>query len=430
MNQNLAKAVTLSLATLVACSASATNGDNLIGIGPISRAMGGTGIASPQDGISAVFANPAAMCFTPGCDYAEVDFAGTLFAPKPAADVSVPWGSVSQDSRETVYAIPAIGLSLPIDKDTRRWRFGLSAYGVTGLGVDYRGTDLESLMGTLPAPPFPPDVSGLPGVYTSLQIMKFAPSISWQVAPNFSVGGALHIDYATLDLGYGSSPGYGIGGQIGLIWKPVDGLSLGVNYVTPQTTDFRNVMNVAPLKTAPPVWRDLTLESPQTVGLGAAYSMMEERLLFAVEGRWLNWGGAEGYKDFGWEDQWVAAAGVQFAVIRKKLFLRGGYNYGSNPVTANEGFTDPGPTDPGVTVQGTTFPTFAYESFRIIGFPALVEHHVTVGLGYAFSEKFEVNVAYMHAFENSISESSASGAFTYESSLSEDSLELGLTWRF
>ena len=46
---------------------SATNGDNLMSIGPISRAMGGVGIAAPQDAISAVFANPAAMCFGPYC---------------------------------------------------------------------------------------------------------------------------------------------------------------------------------------------------------------------------------------------------------------------------------------------------------------------------------------------------------------------------
>jgi hypothetical protein len=48
---------------VIATSAEATNGDNLISIGPISRAMGGVGIAAPQDAISAVFSNPAAMCF-------------------------------------------------------------------------------------------------------------------------------------------------------------------------------------------------------------------------------------------------------------------------------------------------------------------------------------------------------------------------------
>jgi long-chain fatty acid transport protein len=35
-------------------SVHATNGDNLTGVGPISQAMGGVGIAAPKDGISAI----------------------------------------------------------------------------------------------------------------------------------------------------------------------------------------------------------------------------------------------------------------------------------------------------------------------------------------------------------------------------------------
>ena len=66
----------------VANDAYATNGDNLISIGPISRAMGGVGIAAPQDAISAVFSNPAAMCFGLYCPGSEFNFAGTIFMPK------------------------------------------------------------------------------------------------------------------------------------------------------------------------------------------------------------------------------------------------------------------------------------------------------------------------------------------------------------
>ena len=45
----------LFLTVLLSTPALATNGDNLIGVGPVSRAMGGVGIAAPQDAISAVF---------------------------------------------------------------------------------------------------------------------------------------------------------------------------------------------------------------------------------------------------------------------------------------------------------------------------------------------------------------------------------------
>ena len=78
------------LATIIICGAMlltgasvsmATNGDNLIGVGPISRSMGGVGVASPQDSISAIFANPAAMCFGAYCPGSEATFSGTIFSP-------------------------------------------------------------------------------------------------------------------------------------------------------------------------------------------------------------------------------------------------------------------------------------------------------------------------------------------------------------
>jgi long-chain fatty acid transport protein len=125
--KNLIKILAIASALAIASTALATNGDDLIAIGPNARALGGTGIATPQDAISAVFANPAAMCFTPGCAYSEVNFAGTLFMPHISGEVDNPAGNFSSDSKSNVYAIPAIGLSLPLDPVTRRWRFGLAA---------------------------------------------------------------------------------------------------------------------------------------------------------------------------------------------------------------------------------------------------------------------------------------------------------------
>src|SRR5512135_1144585 len=134
--------ITVFFILVFAGFASATNGDNLMAIGPIARSMGGVGVAAPQDAISAVFANPAAMCFGPYCPGTEVNFGGTLFMPKVDASIVASDGSIiSAESDRKVYAIPAIGLSVPI---TNNWRFGLAAYGVSGLGVDYRGTSIDN----------------------------------------------------------------------------------------------------------------------------------------------------------------------------------------------------------------------------------------------------------------------------------------------
>jgi long-chain fatty acid transport protein len=72
--------------------------------------------------------------------------------------------------------------------------------------------------------------------------------------------------------------------------------------------------------------------------------------------------------------------------------------------------------------------TFGYEYFRIIGFPAIVENHITFGIGYNLSEKVAINLGYKHAFEKTIKETSE--PITLESKLSEDAYDFGLTFKF
>jgi long-chain fatty acid transport protein len=72
----------------------------------------------------------------------------------------------------------------------------------------------------------------------------------------------------------------------------------------------------------------------------------------------------------------------------------------------------------------------------IIGFPAVVEHHLTLGMGFRFTEDLVLNVAWVHAFENT--QSSSGDMMTpggpvptsVESSLYEDTVDVGLSWRF
>jgi long-chain fatty acid transport protein len=393
-----------------ATDAQATNGDNLISIGPISRAMGGVGIAAPQDAISAVFSNPAAMCFGPYCPGSEFNFAGTLFMPKAKTRFTIPGygfdtGKLSSDS--DLFAIPAIGISSPINQNLR---FGIAAYGVSGLGVDYRDDDF---------------------VFTNLQIMKFAPNLAYLVTPNFSVGGALHINYGALDLGDGTSAGFGFGGQLGAIYK-TGPFSFGATYITPQKIKHKNVANFdAPFGDTS--LDDLKLESPQTVGFGIAYEPMINVFLIETNAKWLNWSDADGYKDFEWRDQWVFNIGAQYKPT-PKVALRAGYNYGRNPVKTHSWSDLDGP----VTVQGKSVPRTNYEVLRIAGFPAIVESHITTGIGYQLTKSVSVDLAYMHALKKTVKQSGTvfdpnagfASSATLESSLYEDSLEFGITWRF
>lgn len=408
----------------------ATNGDNLIGTGPISRAMGGVGIAEPIDAVSAVFANPSAMCFGDYYPSSEFNFAGTLFMPKVSAKITNMAGVIQSDSEENIYAIPSIGIAVPIGTESSDWRFGLAAYGVTGLGVDYRGSNIDnsSFYNFGPMGQFPL----ASGEYTSLQIMKFAPAVAYRYSENMSFGLTMHIDYGALDLRSGTAIGYAFGIQPGMTYRLTDDLSVGLTYVSSQKVDHKNVADFdqdGSLDT-------LALEAPQQIGLGVAYDVQSLPALFEIDCKWINWADADGYKDFDWENQWVLALGAQVEPV-DDLIIRIGYNYGKNPLKIHNDFN--GTINPfdmsqnSTNVQGKRINNYYYETFRIIGFPAIVEQHVTLGMGYKFSNKFSLHLGIMSAFEKSIEESGldiTGNPVSLESTLSEKSIDFGLSWDF
>jgi len=252
--------------------------------------------------------------------------------------------------------------------------------------------------------------------------MKFAPAVSFSPSEKLSVGVALHGVYSSLDLRNGQSSNYGLGAQVGILFKPNDTVRFGAGYMTPQSVTHENVSDFD----GDGKLDDLKLEAPQQVSAGMA--LLFPRLLIEVDARWLNWSSAKGYEDFDWEDQWVFAVGAQLEIV-DNLFLRAGYNYGKSPVKEHSGFNGTAP----VTVQGKTMPGYYYETFRTIGFPAIVEHHVTAGVAYRFSDSFSLHLGYMHAFEKTMTETGTDiygQPVTLESRLSEDSVEFGLTWKF
>jgi long-chain fatty acid transport protein len=416
MRERVFLAAIATVIVLMSVPAFATNGDIMIGIGPVARSMGGVGIAAPQDAISAVFANPAAMCFSPYCPSSEADFSGTIFMPHVSARVTAGGETVSIDADEKIYPIPAIGISIPLSDKSPYWRFGFGAFGSAGLGVDYRNTllDRRNFAG-FGGNPF------IAGEYTQLQILKLSPAIAAQVTDRLSVGLGLHLDYAVLDLHNGTSDGFGLGLQWGSIYRATDRLSLGINIITPQSVNHEDVIRNAAGQF------DLELESPFQAGVGAAYTFLDGRLLIEGDVKWFNWANSTGYEDFDWKNQWVLAVGAQYKPV-SKLALRVGYNFGENPVREHNNWS------PGFrVVQGITFPNYYFETFRIVGFPAIVEHHVTLGIGYELTPRLAVNLGYMHAFENTITERGTDlvgNPALIQSSLSQDSVDIGLTWRF
>jgi long-chain fatty acid transport protein len=132
---------------------------------------------------------------------------------------------------------------------------------------------------------------------------------------------------------------------------------------------------------------------PQEVDVGFAVRPVPP-LLVAVKVAWLDWSGALETSTLNaaspdtpgappslslpstmnWSDQYVFAIGIAHDLTEKTI-LRGGYNYGSNPVPEN-----------------TLNPLLA----------AIAEHHFTFGGGYAFNPMWQVSAAVEYAFNNQV----------------------------
>ncbi|MBF0536673.1 MAG: outer membrane protein transport protein [Nitrospirae bacterium] len=396
----------------------ATNGDNLIGVGSGSREMGGTGIAAPQDAVGGIYSNPAAVAG----EKINMDFMGTLFIPSVTNKATVGNLSYSADSASKVYTIPSVALTIPVSTQAT---VGIAAYGVSGLGVDYRGTNVDntryydfSAMYGRPAGSIVYPLES--GTYTNFNGMQFAPFVRYKVNDQFSVGVAGRVNYSMLDLGTGTSQNYGIGAKVGILYKPMDTVSLGLTYSSPIEVNYKSVSDFDGNGTKD----NLKLEQPQEVGFGIAFEPIKDKFLIETDLKWINWADATGYKDFDWSNQLVVGAGLQFKPVQN-LALRAGYNYGKNPVDSHSNFTG----SKMMSMQGYAMPTYYYESFRITGFPAFVEHHLTLGLQYTVAPQVSINVGYMHAFNKSMKETGtnmAGAPTSFESSLSEDSIELGV----
>ncbi|HEX5709713.1 MAG TPA: outer membrane protein transport protein, partial [Sulfuricurvum sp.] len=91
---------------------------------------------------------------------------------------------------------------------------------------------------------------------------------------------------------------------------------------------------------------------------------------------------AKGYKDFGWDDQDVIIVGYQYA--QDNWAVRAGYNHSKSPIKEQD---------------GTTYNGAVLNFFNLVGFPAIVEDHYTVGGSYNLSKSTSVDLAYVYVPE-------------------------------
>ncbi|NPA17005.1 OmpP1/FadL family transporter [Persephonella sp.] len=411
------------VSALLSTGAFATNGDNMIGVSPASRAMGGLGTGICLEPTDSIFRNPGWLGRQKGFN---ISFGGILFMPHVKAKSSIGGQPASYEtSKADTFTIPEIAITNQINDQVV---IGIGAYGVSGMGVDYR------------------DKANLARMHTSLQFMRIVPAVGYKISDQLAIGGALHLAWGSLDMGAilcgdgtdpttcwnaggGQSQSYGIGASIGINFKPLDDVCLGAYYQSGVKMKYKNVFD----SDGNGDFEDLKLEQPQEASVGVGFRPIEE-LKFGFDIRWINWSGADGYKQFKWKDQWVFAVGGEYKVT-PRLALRAGYNYGKSPIRSKSGLNAPNMNY--IPDLQAPFPDFNLEWFNLVGFPAIAEHHLTFGFGYQFTENFTLNVSYVRAFEKTVTTTGTyydrAGAYpnsTVSAKNAQDSIGVSLDWSF
>lgn len=443
MLPGLKRALAASL-LLLSPLAYATNGMFMPGYGVQSMSMGGVGIASGQDAMSAA-ANPANLSFV-GMR-GDIDL--TVFNPRVKAfvrcggpfqfgcynDTLAPMGEVESDS--DIYWIPNMAMSMPLSD---KLSVGLAFVAASGMGTSF-DPNFFSFNGSST----PPDDHNL-----GIQLMQLiipitvaykpveTQSIGISLVPavqRFNASGLQAFEVFNISsdpdhlTNQGNDYGFGGGVRVGWIGKFLgDKLAVGATYASEvKMTKFDKYrglfanhgefdipanygigITVRPnddWTVAFDINKILYSEVPSigNVGPGKLNTLPNVVALAGLcpDNSPYCLGGSQGM-GFGWRDQTVYKLGVAYKAT-PDLTLKAGLNYAKTPIPDDR----------------LTFNLLA---------PATVERHYSVGMTYKLSENLDVSAMFMRATQNSQTASRMQvigvGAFA----MSQNYFGVGLSW--
>ncbi len=427
----------LAAALLVAmpATARATDGHFLHGVGAVNSALGGAAVASNTSLLGSFFVNPAGLAAYSGTN---VEMGFELM--KPDRTVTSSYGPMSGSTTSTseFTPIPAFGFTTQLNDHVV---VGLAGLGIGGFGVNYAADPKNPIL--MPKP------YGFGQVYSNFGLMKIIPAIAWKASDKLRLGVAVNIDWASLavnpmptaapaaDPGPDGTPftaddrafyssaaaadgAFGFGVQAGFQYQATEQLAIGASYTSAQMFqdfEYKAVYenpNLPSFNTARTF--KFRMDAPAIYAAGFGWAPTS-KLQTAVDVKYFTYKSTKGFdkvgfnadgsvKGFGWDNIMVVAAGAQYAAS-DKVTLRGGYNYSGNPIPdANSMYNLPA--------------------------PAIVQHHITAGLGFKVRDGVEINIAGYTALENSISgpmlRPSAIPGTTVKNTMSEKSMLVGFTF--
>ena len=322
---------------------------------PASGGMAGTSVAAPQDFLSAINANPAALTqykgthFTIGGAFAEA----TVDLEQKAAVPLLGVAAFSAKSSTPGAIVPAIGVAQEVDGLPLPTTVGLAVLGAAGGGSSYVQVPASNATSSY------------------LLLLEFAPSVAVELTERLSIGATMFIGD-----GYASGPfvgtsgmtnAYALRGGFGLDYALGDATWLGAYYQTTQAFRFENEAVLFSERRP----RDVDMGLPQQVGMGIANeSLLDGRLLLAADALYLDWRSAALFNNI-YRGQWVMQLGSQYrATDRVKLRL--GYALAQNPVDESVGTRIGSVEVPG----GVPAVKYLQAQFAIVN-----EHRMAAGIG-------------------------------------------------
>jgi len=383
--------VALVVSVLRMGPAEATNGYFTHGVGMKAKGMAGAGVALAEDALAGGN-NPAAMVLVGNRWDVGVDW----FRPDRGSTIS---GSADDDLNRTYDAngeqdffVPEVGFNRIV---TPRFSVGVSVYGQGGMNTTY--VTPIGLFGTTDAGVDLSQLFVVPTVAVKLSeshSLGVGLAVAWQ---RFKATGLENFDNAM----FTSSPGSvtnndyasstGVGVRVGWMGRFGSAVSLGAAYQSrtfmSELDDYAGLFAGAGDFDVPSaITGGLALSPGGRITLAFDVTHIRYSEVDAVANPLMpNLGqaplGDDGGAGFGWED--VTAYKVGLAVdATEALTLRGGVNYGAQPIPETETL------------------------FNILA-PGVVETHATLGATYTMASGAEITLAYMHAFGNTV-EGSAS----------------------
>lgn len=373
------------------------------GFGTRSMGLGGASLVFPDNALSAMNANPAALA---NWQNNQWEIGGVAGSVDGEFDNAISSGN-KVDSAPGFYPDVAYVRSI-----NSRWTLGLSINPVSAVETNWNFADPPGVLGGY----------GKQDHYSSFLALRSAVGLGFQANPQWSFGASVGLIYNRNRLkapyifqshpllgpaGIGGAnvlvnleaDGFGVNGVFSTNYQPTDNLTLSLGYTTPTHFNANGTLRGNGNVVGPFSYdAEVKTELPQVVSGGFNWKA-NDKLQLGIQLDWVDWASAfdklpihltngsnvtlngivgstrlDDTAPLNWSDEVVLRLGIRYD-WSDRLQLRAGYSYGNNPVAA----------------QFMT-PTTA----------AITEHLISFGAGYHL-DNYLVNIAYQWELPNKVS---------------------------